>query len=661
MTNNDTYFKVELTQALAVGDVISSMTYSRTDAALGLLLSTATSHPGSCSEKLSIAKVGTADYEAFSNYTVQDGDGLVGQTTFYIYRETGKSTYFDEFTITRPATKTATAEALKASAAVKVDDVALTLDAASNGYSISGTTITLSDDITAISAPDNIALVKTITYDDASTKDEDVTVTFDGTITVGYYIGTASIGLTGSEVAYTVRVKQNVTPTAFLSETSGSIAITNSYTVVASKTVTLTGGNLTDGTYDVTADVTGTTISPASFTVSGGSVDQEFTITSTASSAATTVFTFGTSSMGVTAPTYTLTYSKVAQRSLSQADVSELTTWDWSKAYNADVQLTDVTSPKKTDEFLLSNIAEVKNDANFNAQALKVITEYATRKQSSTYMMQGNKVTFHTTVPGNVQVYFSNTGNRGEDTEANKELRRYLVINDENTGVYSLNSTPIVASANVSAGDVVITALLGVTEPAATMVRITKIVFAPTETATISTAKYATYVPTMKVAVPDGVSAYKVSATATEATLTPLTVIPAGVPVVIYKDVDAATEVTFTATAADASDVTGNELQVSATDVTADGTQYVLAKPDGKEIGFYKAESGTTIAADKAYLVSPSGAPCFVFNFDGSATGIEAVEAAKSFDGAFYNLAGQRVSQPTRGLYIVNGKKVVIK
>ena len=26
-----------------------------------------------------------------------------------------------------------------------------------------------------------------------------------------------------------------------------------------------------------------------------------------------------------------------------------------------------------------------------------------------------------------------------------------------------------------------------------------------------------------------------------------------------------------------------------------------------------------------------------------------------------YNLSGQRVSQPTKGLYIVNGKKVVLK
>ncbi len=30
-------------------------------------------------------------------------------------------------------------------------------------------------------------------------------------------------------------------------------------------------------------------------------------------------------------------------------------------------------------------------------------------------------------------------------------------------------------------------------------------------------------------------------------------------------------------------------------------------------------------------------------------------------DGVFYNIAGQRVAQPTKGLYIVNGKKVVIK
>ena len=46
----------------------------------------------------------------------------------------------------------------------------------------------------------------------------------------------------------------------------------------------------------------------------------------------------------------------------------------------------------------------------------------------------------------------------------------------------------------------------------------------------------------------------------------------------------------------------------------------------------------------------------------GSATAISRVEARqKAANGEFFNLAGQRVAQPTKGLYIINGKKVVVK
>ena len=48
----------------------------------------------------------------------------------------------------------------------------------------------------------------------------------------------------------------------------------------------------------------------------------------------------------------------------------------------------------------------------------------------------------------------------------------------------------------------------------------------------------------------------------------------------------------------------------------------------------------------------------------GEATGINAVNGSEfMINGSdIYNLAGQRVAQPTqKGLYIVNGKKVVIK
>jgi len=45
----------------------------------------------------------------------------------------------------------------------------------------------------------------------------------------------------------------------------------------------------------------------------------------------------------------------------------------------------------------------------------------------------------------------------------------------------------------------------------------------------------------------------------------------------------------------------------------------------------------------------------------GSATGISSIEQKTTDDGQYYNLNGQRVSQPTKGLYIKNGKKVIVK
>ena len=49
------------------------------------------------------------------------------------------------------------------------------------------------------------------------------------------------------------------------------------------------------------------------------------------------------------------------------------------------------------------------------------------------------------------------------------------------------------------------------------------------------------------------------------------------------------------------------------------------------------------------------------YGFSDDVTAINKVEAKKVENGVFYNLAGQQVAQPTKGLYIVNGKKVIIK
>ena len=85
-------------------------------------------------------------------------------------------------------------------------------------------------------------------------------------------------------------------------------------------------------------------------------------------------------------------------------------------------------------------------------------------------------------------------------------------------------------------------------------------------------------------------------------------------------------------------------------------------------IGFYKLNNTlTTIPPNNAFLVltnADAQAKGFVLEFeDGGTTGIETIENSKhsTEDGVYYDLQGRRVENPTRGVYIVNGKKVVIK
>lgn len=106
------------------------------------------------------------------------------------------------------------------------------------------------------------------------------------------------------------------------------------------------------------------------------------------------------------------------------------------------------------------------------------------------------------------------------------------------------------------------------------------------------------------------------------------------------------------------SDVTANELLGTDADTEADGTMYVLAQPEGEEVGFYLATG--TIAAGKAYYQSTSGVKAFYFG-NGDATGISDVnvDANLNENGAIYNIAGQRLNKVQKGINIINGKKVL--
>ena len=109
---------------------------------------------------------------------------------------------------------------------------------------------------------------------------------------------------------------------------------------------------------------------------------------------------------------------------------------------------------------------------------------------------------------------------------------------------------------------------------------------------------------------------------------------------------------------ASAEALTDNDLKVAEEDLQGNGKIYVLNKVNDK-VGFYKLSSTGTLAKGKAYLETENAAPFLGFDGDDT-TGIYSVErGALSVEGC-YTLDGRRVAQPTKGLYIVNGKKVLI-
>ena len=92
------------------------------------------------------------------------------------------------------------------------------------------------------------------------------------------------------------------------------------------------------------------------------------------------------------------------------------------------------------------------------------------------------------------------------------------------------------------------------------------------------------------------------------------------------------------------------------------GHNYVLGVEGGNAM-FLQIVNGTpaTVPVGKAYLALDAAPARALSLFDDEeTTGVNGVKIQKA-DCQYFNLAGQRVAQPTKGLYIVNGKKVVIK
>ena len=192
---------------------------------------------------------------------------------------------------------------------------------------------------------------------------------------------------------------------------------------------------------------------------------------------------------------------------------------------------------------------------------------------------------------------------------------------------------------------------------------------------TISPAGYATFYCPVAVTLPDGLKAYYVSGTTNDkAQMTEITkVIPANTGVILQGEPKE-----YSLTIAGEAETVTNKLAGTVASAYVEEDSYVLSMQT-EGVGFYKAmknfynnngtwtkdtDKGTHFQNNgfKAYLPKPEGTPdaarFFVFDF-GTETAIESVEAETATDAVVYDLAGRRVQGAQKGIFIVNGKKVI--
>ncbi len=159
-----------------------------------------------------------------------------------------------------------------------------------------------------------------------------------------------------------------------------------------------------------------------------------------------------------------------------------------------------------------------------------------------------------------------------------------------------------------------------------------------------------------------GIEAYVVSGLKeSSATINKVNKVPAGEGIILKRT---GTDDSFDIPFAESADPIVNNYMVGVTKETnMEGIEnaYILSG------GLFYECSGGKLAAGKAYLNDADGvwatadAPSFSIIVDGETTGIVNVKGEAITNSQYYTLDGRRVAEPTKGIYIVNGKKVVVK
>ena len=182
---------------------------------------------------------------------------------------------------------------------------------------------------------------------------------------------------------------------------------------------------------------------------------------------------------------------------------------------------------------------------------------------------------------------------------------------------------------------------------------------------------YATFYSNAPTRMPVGVTAYTIVEGAINNDYISLneiaggSVIPANTGVILKTEVEADEDIAVTVVGEDEAPLTTNLLKGSVGNQYITKEAYVLGNKEG--VGLYKAQmtDGRWLNnAGKAYLPVSSvatSARLLRFNFGGNATAIESVKSELDPNAPIYDLSGRRVKVATKGIYIQNGKKFMVK
>lgn len=185
-------------------------------------------------------------------------------------------------------------------------------------------------------------------------------------------------------------------------------------------------------------------------------------------------------------------------------------------------------------------------------------------------------------------------------------------------------------------------------------------------TAKLSAGGMGTFCATKTVKTPDGLTAYTATVNNNTVTLNKIEdgIIPANNGVVLSGEANATYDMEYATS--DKTQLEDNDLKGTLERTLIENDySFVLVYDNTENVSYFKNfKNGAYIPAGKAYLAIPTATQSTMFRVvinNGGATGINNIENNNNDTKPFYTISGQKTVNPQKGIYIHNGKKVIIK